>query len=109
MSLLDDKTNQPSEFRTRNWAEEINDESRRNYNVTNKIKFKTSMIRSNLCNYSDAKMQVKVTITVANTGIAAVSNNRNKKVIFKNYVPFTNCICEINNTQVDDAHKFIRI
>ena len=52
---------------------------------------------------------LNVTITVANTGTAAVLNNRNKKVIFKNCVPFTNCIREINNTQVDDAHKFNRI
>ena len=108
MNLLDDKTNQTTEFRTRDWAE-INDESRGTYNVTNKIKFKTSMIRSNLSNYSDANIHVKVTITVANTGTAAVLNNRNKKVIFKNCVPFTNCIREINNTQIDDAHKFNRI
>ena len=35
---------------------------------------------------------------------AAAPNNTHKKVIFKNYVPFTNCISRINNTQVDDAH-----
>ena len=58
MNLLDDKTNQTTEFRTRDWAE-INDESRGTYNVTNKIKFKTSMIRSNLSNYSDANIHVK--------------------------------------------------
>ena len=62
------------------------------------------MIRSNLCDYSDAYIHVKGTIAVPNTGAAAAPNNRNKKVIFKNCAPFTNCIIKINNTQVDDAH-----
>ena len=53
INLLDDATNQPSKFRTRNWVE-INDESRVTYNYGSDIKFKTSMIRSNLCDYSDA-------------------------------------------------------
>ena len=75
ISLLDDTTNQASKFRTRNWAE-MNDESRADYNDDNEnnnntfdnnnnnIKFKTSMIRSRLCNYSDAYILVKGTITV---------------------------------------------
>ena len=42
------------------------------------------------------------TTTVPNT---AASNDINKKVIFKNYAPFTNCKTEIHNTQVDDAQK----
>ena len=41
---------------------------------------------------------------MSNTGTAAVPNDREKKVIFKNCAPFTNCISGINNTQVDDAH-----
>ena len=62
------------------------------------------MIRSKLCCYSDAYIHVKGTLTVPNTGTAADPNNRNKKVIFKNCHPFTNCISEINNTQIDDVH-----
>ena len=51
-------------------------------------------------------MHVKGTITVPNTaGAGAAVNNTNKKVIFKNCAPFTNCISQINNTQVDDAHN----
>ena len=62
------------------------------------------MTRSNLCDYHDAYILVKGTITVPNTEAAgAAVNNTNKKVIFKNCIPFTNCITEINNTQVDDA------
>ena len=43
------------------------------------------MIGSNLCNYSDAYIHVKWTITVPNTGTAAAPNIRNKNVIFKIY------------------------
>ena len=69
-----------------------------------KVTFKTSMIRSNLCNYSDAYLLCKWTITIPNTAASgAAVNNTNKKVIFKNCAPFTNCITEINNTQVDGA------
>ena len=42
-------------------------------------------------------------ITVNNTAVAAdTANNTNKKVIFKNFAPFTNCISKINNAQIDD-------
>ena len=99
-NLIDDNTlNQPSKFRTRNWIE-INEESRGAYNVNSQIKFKTTMLKSSLCDYSDAYILVKGTITVNNT---AAANNTNKKVIFKNCAPFTNCISEINNTQIDNA------
>ena len=64
MDLLDDTTN-PS-FRIRNWVE-INDESRGTYNASNQIKFKTSVRRSNLCNYSDAYIYVKGISTLPNT------------------------------------------
>ena len=62
------------------------------------------MIRSSLCDYSDAYMLVKETITVPNTAAASAAvNNTNKKVIFKNCAPFTSCITKITNTQVDYA------
>ena len=89
--FLDNASNQPSKFRTKNWFE-INDESRGGYNVNSQIKFKTTMLKSILCDYSDAYILVKGTITVDNTGTAAAPNNRNKKVIFKNCAPSTNCI-----------------
>ena len=69
INLLDDTTNQSSKFRTRNWVE-INDESRgdqnddgknkyNNEDINNNIKFKTSMIRSSLCDYNDTYILVK--------------------------------------------------
>ena len=102
-NLIDGATIQPSKFRTKNWVE-INDESRGTYNVNSQIKFKTTMPKFSLCDYSDAYVLVKGTISVNNTAAAdAAANNTNKKVIFKNYAPFTNCISEINNTQIDNA------
>ena len=102
-NLIDDASNQPSKFRTKNWVE-INYESRGTYSVNSEIKFKTAMLKSSLCDYSDAYILVKGTIAVNNTAVAdADANNTNKKVIFKNCAPFTNCISEINNTQVDNA------
>ena len=61
------------------------------------------MLRSSSCDYSDAYIFDEETITVA-LATAAAPNNANKKVIFKNCAPFTNCISRINNTQVDNAH-----
>ena len=102
INLLDDNTNQPSKIRTRNWVE-INDEPKGRYDNSN-IRFKTSIIKSNLCDHSDAYILVKRTITVPNTAAAGTAvNNTNKKVIFKNCAPFTDCLTKINNTQVDDA------
>ena len=98
-NLIDDNTlNQPSKFRTRNWIE-INDESRGIY-VNSQIKFKTTMLKSSLCDYSDAYILVKGTITVNDTAAQGASaNNTNKKVIFKNCAPFTDCISEIDNAK----------
>ena len=103
--LDDNKSNQPSKFRTKNWAE-INDESRGTYNVNSQIKFKTTMLKSSLCDYSDAYILLKGTITITGAGddaAARQADERDKGVVFKNCAPFINCISEINNTQVDNA------
>ena len=102
-NLLNYKSNKPSKFRTRKCVE-INDEARGTYSHNKQIKFKTSMLRSSLCDYSDAYILVKGNITVNNTADdGAAANNTNKKVIFKNFAPFISCISKINNTQIDDA------
>ena len=73
------------------------------YSISNQIKFTT--LRANLCDYSDAYREVKITITVPNMWTQeATWNHRNKNVIFRNCTPFTNCTGEINNTKVDEAH-----
>ena len=105
-NLLDDnKSNQPSKFRTKNWVK-INDESRGTYNVNSQIKFKTTMLKSSLCDYSDVYILIKGTITITGAGADAAArqaDERDKGVVFKICAPFTNCISEINNTQVDNA------
>ena len=97
-NLLDNASNQPSKFRTRNWVK-INDESRATY-TGNSIKFKTTMLKSNLCDYADAYILVngRVTITGAGDDAAArQADERDKGVTFKNCAPFTKCINRINN------------
>ena len=64
------------------------------------------MLKSSLCDYSDAYILVKRTITIAGEGADAAARHadeRDKGVAFKNCAPFINCISEINNTQVENA------
>ena len=99
--MSDNASNQSSKFRTKNWIE-INDDIRGAYSPNKQIRFKTA--RSSVCDYSDADILVKGNITVNNTaGAGNAANNTNKKVIFRNCAPFTNCISKINNTQIDNA------
>ena len=103
-NLLDIASNQPSKFRTRYWVE-INDESGGTY-TGNNIKFKSTMLRYNLCDYEDAYILVKGTITITGQGnndAARQADEREKGVIFKNCAPFTECISRINNTDIDNA------
>ena len=97
--MLENTPNQPTKFRTENWVD-----ARGRYNTNSQIKFKNSMIRSSLCDNSDTYILVKGTITVENTATEGVApNNINKKVIFKDCAPFTDCISEINNKEIDHA------
>ena len=64
------------------------------------------ILKSSLCDYSDAYILVKGTTTITGQGAdddVKQTDKINKGVIFKNCVPFTDCISEINNTQVDNA------
>ena len=85
-NLLNEASNKQSKFRTRNWVE-INDGIRGAYSPNKQIRFKTAMLRSSLCDYSDAYILVKGNISVNDTAAAsAAANNVAKKVIFKNYL-----------------------
>ena len=89
INLLDNTTNQTSKFRTRDWVE-INDKSRGKYD-NSRIKFKISMIGSDLCDYSDTYIFVNGTITITGKGdndAAKRAEKREKGVMFKNYAPF---------------------
>ena len=104
-NLLESTSNKLSEFRTRNWVE-INDELRANY-ANSDIRFKTRMLKSNLCGYGDSYILGKGTMTITGEGADAAAeraDERDKGVTFKNCVPFTKCISRINNTDIDNAH-----
>ena len=102
-NLLDDSPNKTSKFITRIWVE-INDESRGNYNDEKQIRFKKTMLKSSLCDYSDAYILVKEKITVTGPGADAAArqvDERDKGVAFKNCAPFTSSKSDINNIETD--------
>ena len=77
------------------------------YNENKSIRFKTPMLRSNLCDYSDAYILVKGTITVTAPGVNNNANNirdkRNRPLILNNNAPFVSCITRINGELIEDA------
>ena len=109
-------------FITKKWIK-VYDQSEGNYNVNKEIRIKTSMLRSDLCDFSDACIAVKGNITVTQKTFTAddidapnntaanvnatntVNNNTfgNKKVVLKNNAPFINCISKINGVKIDNA------
>ena len=108
INMLENTPNQPTKLRTKNWVE-IEDDLRRTYNINSQIKFKTSMLRISLYDYSGAYILVSGTITMNgawNDDAARQLNERYKGGMFKNCALFTDCISEINNTHRDNS-KYI--
>ena len=109
-------------FVTKKWIE-VFDQSEGNYNVNKEITIKTSMLRSDLCDFSDAYIVVKGNITVTkktftaddidapnNTAVNVTATNTannnafgEKKLVFKNNAPFISCISKINGVKIDNA------
>ena len=109
-------------FFTKKWVK-VFDQSQGNYDVNKEIRIKTSMLRSDLCHFSDAYIVVKGTITVtkktftandfdapSNTAANVTATNTandnafvEKKLVFKNNAPFINCISKINGAKIDNA------
>ena len=82
-----------------------NVESRGTYTCSD-IKFKSAILNSNLCDYADAYILVKGTITITGRGDDAATkqaDERDKGVTFKNFAPFTKCRSRIGNTDIDTA------
>ena len=78
--LIDDASNEPFKSRTKNWVE-INDQSRRTCNTNSQIKFKTSVLKSSLCDYSDAYILVKERITITGEVTDADASHLDEKSI----------------------------
>ena len=83
---------------TKKWIK-AHDQFGETYNTNKKIRIKTSILRSNLCDYSDAYIVVKGKIIVTNPNNDAYD----KKLALKNNAPFLSCISKINNTLIDNA------
>ena len=100
-NLLNDPKNKSSKFATRKWYI-INDQNNEQYGIGDEndstIKFEAKVIKSNLCDYTDAYILVTGDIKV--TGIAADTN-----VAFKNCAPFTTCAAHINDKHVETAEN----
>ena len=99
VNLLGDADNESSKFATRKWYV-LNDQNNTDYGEGNEdsttTKFETKVIKSNLCDYSDAHILVTGDIT-------ATGGGDDNKVAFKNCAPFTKCITHINDEHVDNA------
>ena len=102
--MLNNEVTQPSKYRTKHWVEICM--THMENMTTRQIKSKTVMLKLSLWDYSDKLILEKGTITIAretDTKAVGLAEKRNKGVIFKNCAPFTDCISEINNTQIDNG------
>ena len=101
----DNESKQLSKFVTREYVE-VNSLSN-TYNENKSIRFKIPLLRSHLCDYSDAYILVKGTITVTAPGVNNNADNirdkRNRPLILKNNAPFVSCITRINGKLIEDA------
>ena len=124
-NLLGTTLDEVPRFITKKWVE-VHDQSGSaddRYKPNKQIRFKTSMLRSDLCDFSDAYIVVKGNITVTkktftaddieapnNTAANATATNTandnafgEKKLVFENNAPFINCISKINGVKIDNA------
>ena len=98
-NLLGTMPNEMPRFITKKWVNvhDCSGDANDRHKPNKPIRFKTSMLRSDLCDFSDAYIVVKGTITVTNPD----NNVYDKKLAFKNNAPFVSCISKINNTFID--------
>ena len=93
-NLLGTTIDEIPRFITKKWVE-VHDQSGSaddRYKPNKQIRFKTSMLRSDLCDFSDVCIVVKGDITLTKTNRRGIIDIRNKFFAFKNNAPFTNCI-----------------
>ena len=86
-------------FFTKKWID-VYDQSEQNYNPNKEIRIKMSLLRSDLCDFSDVYIVVEGDITLEGDDDA---NERNKNLTFKNNAPFINCISKINGIKIDNV------
>ena len=104
-NLLDSTSDNVPIIITKKWIE-VHDHSRSaedRYKPGKRIRFKTSMLRSDICDFIDAYIVAKGTITLTKTNGRDFIDIRNRSLAFKNNAPFTNCISKINNLLIDNV------
>ena len=104
-NLLDTISDNVPRFITTKWVK-VHHQSRSaedTYKPSKQIKFKTSMLRSDLCNFSDAYIAFKGTITLRKTNGRGSIYIRNRFLAFKNSAPFVNCKSKVNNVLINNA------
>ena len=102
---LDTTSDNVPRFITKKWIE-VHDQSgdtEGRYKPSKKTRFKTSMLRSDLCDFSDAHIVVKGDITLTKAENRHFIDVKNRFLTFKSNAPFTNCISKINNVLMDNA------
>ena len=102
-NLLDSESENLSKFVSRQYVK-VNSLSN-TYNENKSIRFETPMLRSDLCDYSDAYILFKGTVTVNGVvnGVENETLRRNRPLILKNNAPFVSCMTKINNEFIGDA------
>ena len=101
-NLLGTTSDNALRFITKKWIK-VHDQSGNaedRYNPSKQMRFKTSMLRSDLCDFRDANFVVKGTITVRGKDN---KSRKNRSLAFKNNTPFISCISKINNTLINNA------
>ena len=98
-NLLGPADDKVPRFITKKWID-VQIQSGNTYNTSKPIRFKTSMLRSDLCDYSDAYVRVKGTINVTNPNNYA---NFDRRLTLKNNAPFISCVSKINGELVENA------
>ena len=101
-NLLGNIPDKVPRFVTKKWME-VHDQSgtlEDRYKSSKQIRFKTSMLRSDLCDYSDAYIVVKGDITVEGLNIR---DKKNRSLAFKNNAPFISCISKVNSVLIKNA------
>ena len=104
-NLLGTTIDEIPRFTTKKWVE-VHDQSGSaddRYKPNKQLRFKTSMLWSDLCDYYAAYIVVKGDIILTKTNGKGIIDIRNRFLAFKNNVPFTNCILKINNLLIDNA------
>ena len=100
---MDNTPNQPYKFRGENCVE-VND-AYGTYNTNNQSKYKTLMLKASLCDYSDTYVLAKGTISIAEL-VGNNLNDNNEELVFTDCVAFTDCINQINYTEIDNVRHW---